>query len=497
MSSPVMPPPPQMSPLPPLPPRPHRSFAGPLVLIIIGTVFLLGTMKVLSVSRLAHLFASYWPLLLILWGLIKLIEHQQARREGTRPPGIGAGGVFLVVMIVVFGLIATQLERVNWSGLRDQINIDDSDFNDIFGQSYNFEDHLERDFPAGSSLKIIDTRGAVSVHSSDDNKITVSVRKRVGAESQEDADKYNTQTKPTITAIGGLLTLDAKAEGSGDHAVEVDLDVSLPRKVPVTISSRKGDVSVVGRDGAVDISAQHSDTSVEDVNGSVKVSQEKGSVKIEQITGDVHVEGRVDEVSVSDVKGGAQLDGEFQESVKLARISKQVTFRSSRTDMEFSRIEGSLDLDSSELHAEEITGPLHLTTRDKNIRLEEVSGDVRLQDSDGAVEVDMRTLGNVQIDNRNGDLQVALPEKAGFRIDAHARDGEIQSDFPGLNVSSGDSETRASGSFGNGASHIVLNNEHDNIEIRKAGPQPPKAPEPPRAGKTLPPPKEKVEPTDN
>jgi len=471
--------------------------AGAFVLIVLGVVFLMGTMHILSIGRLAHLFASYWPLLLIFWGVIKLLEHQRALREGTRSTGIGAGGVFLVVMIVVFGLIATQLERVNWSGLRDNINIDDSDFNDIFGQSYNFNDHLEQNFPAGASLKIIDTRGAVSVHASDDNKITVIVRKRISADSQSDADTYDSKSKPTITTIGGLVTLNANVEGAGDHPVETDLDVSLPRKVAVTITSRRGDVNLVGRDGNIDINAQHSDTSVEDVNGNVKVSQEKGSVKVEQVTGDVHVEGRVDEVSVADVKGAVQLDGDFQESVKLARITKTVTFKSSRTDMEFSRIEGSLDLDSGDLHAEQITGPLHLTTREKNIRLEEVSGDVRLQNDNGTIEVGMRTLGNVQIDSRNGDIQLSLPDKAGFRLDARTRDGEIQSDFPELKINNDEHEAKASGSVGNGTSHIVLNNEHDGIEIRKASSTPPTPPEPPKAGKALPAPKVKVEPTEN
>ena len=474
--------------------------AGAFVLIVLGVVFLMGTMHILSIGRLAHLFASYWPLLLIFWGVIKLLEHQRAQREGTRSSGIGAGGVFLVVMIVVFGLIATQLERVNWSGIRDNINIDDSDFNGIFGQSYNFNDHLEQAFPAAASLKIIDTRGAVSVHASDDNKITVVVRKRVSADNQSDADEYDRKSKPTITTIGGLVTLNANVEGAGDHPVETDLDVSLPRKVAVSITSRRGDVNLVGRDGSIDISAQHSDTSVEDVNGNVKVSQEKGSVKIEQITGDVHVEGRVNEVSVADVKGAVQLDGEFQESVKLARIAKTVTFKSSRTDMEFSKIEGSLDLDSDELHAEQITGPLHLTTRSKNIRLDDVSGDVRLQNDNGAIEVGMRTLGNVQIDSKNGGIQLSLPDKAGFRLDARTRDGEIQSDFGELKVDNGEHEAKASGSVGNGSAHIVLNNEHDGIEIRKASSQPPKPPEPPnpaKAGKALPAPKVKVEPTEN
>jgi hypothetical protein len=485
-------------PVAPLPPRRHRSFAGPFVLIIVGTVFLLGTMHVLSVGRLAHLFANYWPVLLILWGVIKIIEHMQAQREGTRASGIGAGGVLLVIMIVVFGLIATQLERVNWSGMRDNFNFDDSDFSNIFeGNTYNYNDHLEQDFPAGASLKVIDTHGAVSVHPSDDNKITVVVRKRIAAENQNDAVKYNTQTKPTITTIGGLVTVDAKTEAAGDHPVQSDLDISVPRKVSVTIDSRRGDVNVTGRDAAVNISTQHSDTTVEEVTGNVKISQEKGSARAQQINGDVHIEGRVSEVTVSDVKGSAQLDGEFQESVKLERIAKTVSFKSSRTDMEFSRIDGTLDLDSDELHAGEIIGPLRLNTRSKNIRLDGLSGDVRLQDDNGAVELVMRTVGNMQIDNRNGDIQLSLPEKAGFRLDARTRDGEIQCDFPELTVSNQERESKANGSVGNGSSHIVINNEHDNIEIRKASALPPKPPEPPKAGKALPAPKDKVEPTDN
>jgi hypothetical protein len=492
MSSPVQ---------PPISPRPrHRSFAGPLVLIVLGTVFLLGNLHMISWARMWHLFAHYWGALLILWGLIKLIEHLQAQREGTRAPGIGAGGIFLIIMIVVFGLIATQIERVNWSGVRDEMNFDEGDFSVLFGETYNFNDHLEQDFPAGASLKVIDNHGAVSARASNDNKITVVVRKRVGAESQSDADKYNNETKPTITTTGSLVTLDAKVEGAGDRPVETDLDISLPRKAAVSIISRRGDVDLTGREGSVDISARHGDTTVEDVTGSVKVSQEKGSARIAQITGDVHVEGRMNEVSVNDVKGAAQLDGEFQESVKLARIGRTVTFKSSRTDLEFSRLDGSLDLDSDELHADAITGPLHLTTRSKNIRLDGVSGDVRLQDNNGTIEVGMRALGNVQIDSRDGDLQLSLPEKAGFRVDARTRDGEIQSDFPELNASSDGHEARLSGVVGNGAAHIVLNNEHEGIEIRKASAQPPKPPEPPAPGKpakALPAPKEKVEPTEN
>jgi Putative adhesin/Domain of unknown function (DUF5668) len=498
----------QTNPIPPPPPlvplRPRRrSFAGPFVLIVLGIVFLLGNLHMLSWMRLGTLFAHYWPALLILWGVIKLIEYQQAQRDGVPARGIGAGGVFLVIIIVVLGLMATQASRFNWGEIRDNMNIDDSDLDNLFGETYTFDDHLEQDIPSlATSLRVNDDHGAVRVSIANDNKITVVVRKRVGAESKNDADKYNRQASPTITLAGNVIILEARTQAAGDHAVQSDLDISVPRKMELHVISRRGDVSVTGRDGEVEITTQHGDVSVEDVNGNVKVNLEKGSAKIEQVTGDVHIDGRLNEVSVTDVKGSAQFDGEFQESVKLARISKSVAFKSSRTDLEFSRIDGDLDLDSDDLHADQITGPVRLTTRSKQIRLEEVSGDVRLQDENGGIEVSMRSLGNVQIDSRNGDIHLSVPDKAGFHVDARAREGEIQSDFPEVKIDNNERESKASGSVGNGAAHIVLNNEHDGIEIRKdsakASVVPPVPPAPPaKPPRSLPPPKAKVEPTEN
>ncbi|HXC42449.1 MAG TPA: DUF4097 family beta strand repeat-containing protein [Candidatus Dormibacteraeota bacterium] len=497
MSSPVQPP---IQPY--VPPRHRRrSFAGPLVLIVLGIIFLLGNLRMISWGRLGILFAHYWPALLILWGIVKLIEYQQAQRDGVPARGIGAGGVFLVIFIIFFGLIATHVERFHWNDIRDNLNIDDSDFNGVFGETFNFDDHLEQVVPPTvTSLRVNNDHGAVRVNVADDNKITVVVRKRVGADNQGDADKYNGETKPVITPAGSSWTLDAKTQGAGDHPVQTDLEISIPRKMELHIVSRRGDVSVNGRDGDVDISNQHGDVSVEDVAGNVKLNLEKSSLKVEQITGDVHIGGRLNEVSVTDIKGAAQLEGEFMESVKLAHISKTVAFKSSRTDMEFSRIDGDLDLDSDDLHAEQVTGPVHLTTRSKQIRLEEVSGDVRLQDENGGVTVSMRSLGNVQIDSRNGDVQLDIPEKAGFHVDARTRDGEIKSDFPELSVVNGDREAKATGSVGNATSHIVINNEHDGIEIRKASanaPTPPVPPAPGKPPKALPAPKAKVEPTEN
>jgi hypothetical protein len=285
---------PPIPPMPPVPPRRYRrSFAGPLVLIILGIVFLLGNLHMLSWARLGTLFAHYWPALLILWGVVKIFEYQQAQREGVPARGIGAGGIFLIIVIVVSGLIATQATRFNWGEIRDNMNIDDNDLDNLFHDSYSFDDHLEQELPASvNSLRIIDDHGAVRVSVADDNKINVVVRKRVGAENQGDAGKYNTETKPTITTVGSLLTLDAKTQGAGDHPVQTDLDIAIPRKMELHIATRRGDVSITGRDGDVEVNGQHGDVSIEEVKGNLKLNLEKCSAKVEMAVALPHLTGR-------------------------------------------------------------------------------------------------------------------------------------------------------------------------------------------------------------
>ncbi|MGH9554270.1 MAG: LiaF transmembrane domain-containing protein, partial [Terriglobales bacterium] len=75
---------PQASPATPQPDpvAPRRSFAGPLALILVGVVFLLANTGMLAMRNIGLWFANYWPVLLILWGLHKLWEYNQAKQGG-------------------------------------------------------------------------------------------------------------------------------------------------------------------------------------------------------------------------------------------------------------------------------------------------------------------------------------------------------------------------------------------------------------------------------
>src|SRR5207249_22443 len=150
--------------------------------------------------------------------------------------------------------------------------------------------------------------------------------------------------------------------------------------------------------------------------------------------------------SLEDIKGAARLSGEF-DSIKLSRVANGVSFKSARTDLEFSRLNGDLDLDSDDMRAVDVIGPFRLLTRSKDIRLTGVSGDVRLQDENGSVEIRLSKLGSVQVDNRRGDVQIYVPDKSSFQVDARARGGEIESDFEGLKIQNADDQATAVGSI--------------------------------------------------
>ncbi|MGZ4822866.1 MAG: DUF4097 family beta strand repeat-containing protein [Terriglobales bacterium] len=461
----------------------RRSLAGPVVLIAIGVIFLLGNMHYLSWASLHHYFARYWPALLILWGVIKLVEHMQDTRAGVPSRGIGAGGVLLIVFLVLFGMGFTATDRINWGNLRNQMEIDD-DLGGMFGNSYNFSNTLEQPFTAGTDLRVVSDRGDVVVNTWAEPKIKVVVRKKVVADNEDQGKKVDSQTQPTFTTAGSVMTLSANTGGSGSSAVASDLEIYMPVKANVDVSTRRGDIRVTGRDGRVTTSS-HGDVTVTDNAGNVSITLRRGNIRTSNINGDVNVDGRADDVNISNVSGQAQFSGDFFGQMNLAKIAKGVTFHSSRTDMQLGRLDGELMMESGNLRANAVTGPMRVATRSKDIHLEDVSGSLKVDNTNGVVEYRAgKALGDVEINNQRGTVQVMLPRNAAFQLDARTNRGDIESDFPSIQVKSEHNQQYASGAVGGqGGPQIKLNNHNGDVQIRQSSgvPAPPTPPQPPSA----------------
>ncbi|MGC2108382.1 MAG: DUF5668 domain-containing protein, partial [Candidatus Korobacteraceae bacterium] len=371
---------------PPPPPeyRYRRSIAGPMILIVIGLVFLLRNFGFRF--PIWHWFGHWWPVLLILWGVIALIEHASAHSRGYRTRHLGAGGIVLLVLLVALGVSAHYSSDVDWNGVRDQMQMDD-DLGGLFGTSYTFEDTLQQSFPAKGNLRVVCDRGTLNISPSDDNTIRVVVHKKLYAQNQNDANKYNDGTRPQITVTGGSVLLNANTGGAGEHGVQADMDIFVPSEAAVDIASKRGDVTINERKSDVKITLQHGDVDLNDIAGAAKVSLDKGSLRATKIAGDLDVDGHIDNVTIDEVAGAVRLNGDFYDDIRLSKIAKTVTFKTSRSDMQIASVPGDIEIASDEVRGTDLTGPSRVVTSSKNIHLEEVSGDLQVQSNNGNVEV--------------------------------------------------------------------------------------------------------------
>src|SRR2546425_4521464 len=85
-----------------LPMRRRGSLLGPIVILIIGVMFLVRNFR--PDIPVWQLFGQYWPLLLIFLGLLKLMQAISPQDPAVpQRPLISGGEVFLIIMLCIFG----------------------------------------------------------------------------------------------------------------------------------------------------------------------------------------------------------------------------------------------------------------------------------------------------------------------------------------------------------------------------------------------------------
>lgn len=540
------------APVPNIPRRRHRSFAGPIILILLGVIFLLGNLHMLAWHGIGLWFAHYWPVLLILWGVIKLIEFYQARSAGYAPSGIGFGGGILIVFLVLLGLGASTASRVNWSALHDEVNWDNGPW-DFFGNKYEYSHQVNQDLPANSPVHLSIERGSITVLPSTDGKVHMSVHKTIVANSKDEADKIDQatdlrlMTEPMVPAIPpippvpspapsaslpknlpGLSEADqariqsdiAKAQADARRAgaeaarsagetarragamaraqaeearadaerareevlhidaprrregyAVMDIQLQVPLKSSLELSTAHGKIEVRGRQGNLTLTNTNGDISLNDITGNVNANLRHGDFTAGNITGNVSLNGSLGDATISNVTGLVNLGGDYFGDLSLTNISNAVNFNSSRTDMQLGKLAGEIKWGSGDMRISGASGGFRLHTRSTDVHLENIGGDVDVDNSNADVELHAGklSLGNVGINNRSGSIQVFLPATGAFQLEAQTHGGDIESDFSGIKVQTEGDNATASGAIGQNGKRIQLSTQHADIEIRKSG----------------------------
>lgn len=445
------------------PTRPRTSgvFSG-LLLIVVGLLLLLHNYGRISIG---DMFKHWWPLIFIFWGGTKLYERTVAQRQGRSSGWITPGEVFLVLglMAVVGMVIAVDVTKSHLGDIGIEI-----------GDPYSFPlDLPSQSIAPNARLLIRGGRGHINVRSSDEAMLRLSGEKAIRTFSEGDAEKRSKSISIGVTGSGDSYEIRPTGFDLGDSRVSVDMDLVVPKKSAVTVRTERGDINVADMAADVAAATQNGDVEVNDTTGNVQVDTHKGDVKVTDTKGDIKVAGRGSDVEAVNATGSLVVDGEFYGSVRADKIAKGVRFISQHTDLTLTQLGGHFEKGTGNLEIADAPGNLTSRTKNASVSLENVTGKIVLDNTNGSVELRYSNppKEDITINNERASVTLLIPARSSFEIQADCRSCDINSEFSGGSLNSSKSEkgdSHLEGKYGAGRGpKIILKTSYDSIEIRK------------------------------
>jgi hypothetical protein len=406
-------------------PRSGSTFSG-LLLVIIGILLLVHNYRGVDLGRV---FFHWWPLFLIVWGLVKLYERTAGSRSGD--PGtarVSAGEIFLVLgLLALVGIVVGVDRGKDYLGTQGvDINIGD------WGDAHSFDlEVAPKAVPPNARILIRGTRGDITVRTAETAQIRVSGEVKVHSWSESDADKLGKKITVEIVQNGDGYEIRPAGVADNSSKVAVDMDITVPLKATVAIRNEKGAINVSGMAAPVNISSKHGDIEVRDTAGDVSIDASGGDITVADTKGDVKISGRGGEVRVSSAAGGLTLNGEFVGPIRTDKVAKGVRFISHRTDLTLTQLTGHLETGSGNLSIADAAGNLALRTNSYDISIENVTGKLKIENRDGDVSVRFSTppKEDIEISNASAPISLSMPGNSSFEIVADSHSSDIDTEF--------------------------------------------------------------------
>jgi hypothetical protein len=316
-------------------------------------------------------------------------------------------------------------------------------------------------------------RGTITVRSSDESTLRITGQKAIRTFSEADAQKRSAPIEIQAVKVGDGYEIHPAGFDLSDSRISVDMDVVVPKKSTVIVHSERGDVNISDMANDVTVSTQQGDIEINDTTGNVDVTLQKGDVKITDTKGDVKVSGHGGSVEVVDVSGSLTMDGEFYSSVRADKIAKGVRFISQRSDLTLSQLGGHFEKTSGNLEIADAPGNLTSRTKNTSVSLENVTGRIVLDNTNGSVELQFSNAPkeDISINNERASITLSIPSSSSFDIQADCRSCDIDSEFTGSGLKAtrtdkGDSHLE--GKYGSARGpKIIVKSSYDSIQIRK------------------------------
>ena len=453
--------------------RPRASLTGPLVLIMVGVVFLIHAIS--PEFKVTDLFLRYWPYLLILWGVIAFIEvNIRFARGGPVPAnGISGAGWLVVVVICLMGMAAYEVHRVNpwWRQMGWERGIE------AFGSEHEYTiDPQKKGVGATPRIVLESLRGDVRIPGTDAPEISLGGHKLVRAFEERLADVANRDTPIDIAVEGNTVIVRSHQDRADSRSrVTANLELSVPKGASVEATGTGGDFDISGLAGDVDVSSSNAGVRLQDIGGNVKIDTRRSDlIRCLNVKGGVDLRGHGSDVELTQIAGQVTVNGDYTGSVSLRDLAKPVRLASMRTKLAVEQVAGEIRIERGSLNARNVIGPVKLTTHSTDITLNGFTEGLDLTVDRGDVELRPQSvpLGRIAVHARSGNIDMALPAGAKFAMNAATGNGDIDNQFGGgLSEQSEGRGAKLEGSVGDGPD-VSLITQHGNITVRKSSGEP-------------------------
>ena len=445
----------------------RRSFTGPLLLLVIGGLFLWRNLH--PETPIFDLAAQYWPFVLIAWGLIRLVEVLIWHREGGVRGSFSGGEVLLVILICIVGsgIWTAHAHRVGWW------------FNDvgIWGQQYDYP--VSATAPAAGMKRIVfeNPRGSIKVTGGDSKDVVVNGHKLIRAYSRDDAERTNGNTPVEIVPQGDRLLIRTNQDRvPNNQRLNDDLEVTVPKDVSIESRGSTGDHEIGDIDGDIDINSGRGDVRLSRIGGSVRLDVSRSDlIRAVDVKGRFDLQGRGSDVELENMSGQVTINGAFTGTQDFKNIARPLQFEGARnTELTVQAVPGRINMDLGRFEAKDVVGPLRLVTRSRDISMDQFTNSVELETERGDIELNPGKIPLAPIEARsgNGKVELVLPEKASFQLEAVAQHGDAVNDYgPPIAKESSQRSATLRGKVGDGPT-IKITSQRGWISVRKEGTPP-------------------------
>lgn len=437
------------------------SISGPLLLLLIGGLFLWRNLH--PETPVFDIVAQYWPFVLIAWGLLRLVEVMFS--SDVRRSSFGGGEVVLIVLLCVFGWGI-------WEGHLHGIRFQSGGL-EWFGEQFDYP--VTATAPSAGMQRLVfdDPRGNIKVVGGDVEQVTVNGHKTIRAYNRDEANRTDSSTPVEIVPQGDRLLVRCNQDRApSNQRISDDLEVTVPRGMTVETHNTTGDLDISDIAGDVDLSTNRGDVRLARIGGNARMDIARSDlIRASDVKGRIDLQGRGSDVELENIGGQVTIGGSYQGTLDFKNLAKPLQFEGARnTQVSAQAVPGHLNMDLGQLTGTGITGPVRLVSGSRDIHLEQFTQSLEMETQRGDIELQPGLpMPSIDVKAGSGRIELIVPDKAAFRLDATAEHGDAVNDYgsPIEQDHRGRTATMR-GAVGDGP-HVQLTMNRGQIELRKAG----------------------------